>query len=663
MTTFASLGIAAPIQTALAEYGYETPTAIQEKAIPAGIAGRDVLGSAQTGTGKTCAFGVPILQRLAAQGHGKPIRALILTPTRELAIQIDDNLHAYGKHLPLTEAVIFGGVGQAPQVEKLKRGVDILTATPGRLLDLAGQGLLDLSQVEIFVLDEADRMLDMGFIHDVRKVIKLLPEKKQTMFFSATLPPEILDLVDTLLHDPVKVAAAPISTPVEVIRQEVCLVDRKNKTDLLLEILEQEDVTSALVFTRTKHGADKVARDLNRKGVTAAAIHGNKSQTARQESLRKFKSGELRVLVATDIAARGLDIEDLAYVFNYNLSEVPETYIHRIGRTGRAGKGGTAISFCDYGELPMLKDIEKLLKKPIPRREHDYPMQVFEAPKKDAKGRLVYPEDAEARQAAREKNAARKQAAAEKAARKAAKEAEQAEKQAALAAQQAQETFAEPTGEPTGKKRRRRNKNRGEAAEPTAPQLAQPAPKPEKTRRTFPHGKQNLGSLSDFLAAQPTDAEEVAYSPHRDPLEGEVIMDATARLLAAKPVYHYYKPHHKGQNDRNAGNRTDRAERNGRAKSSRKGKGRAAKPQPQEPTKAVKAIHPEQTVQAPQRRNAPKKGAPAPVKKAGSPLDRNPARSNRSRNRIPPRPEPVTSRQKDSTEQKSLMKPFYIDHD
>ena len=634
MTTFASLGIAAPIQTALAEYGYETPTVIQEKAIPAGIAGRDVLGSAQTGTGKTCAFGVPILQRLAAQGHGKPIRALILTPTRELAIQIDDNLHAYGKHLPLTEAVIFGGVGQAPQVEKLKRGVDILTATPGRLLDLAGQGLLDLSQVEIFVLDEADRMLDMGFIHDVRKVIKLLPEKKQTMFFSATLPPEILDLVDTLLHDPVKVAAAPISTPVEVIRQEVCLVDRKNKTDLLLEILQQENVSSALVFTRTKHGANKVASDLVKSGITAAAIHGNKSQTARQESLRKFKSGELRVLVATDIAARGLDIEDLSYVFNYNLSEVPETYIHRIGRTGRAGKGGTAISFCDYGELPMLKDIEKLLKKPIPRREHDYPMQVFEAPKKDSKGRLVYPEDAEARQAAREKNAARKQAAAEKAAQKAAKEAEQAEK---------------------------------------AQQQVQPAPKLEKTRRTFPHGKQNLGSLSDFLAAQPTDAEEASYAPHRDPLEGEVIMDATARLLAAKPVYHYYKPHHKNQNDRThshgtkqrhqAQGQNDNAERNGRNRNDRRSKNRTAKARAQEPTKAVKAIHPEQTAQAPKRRELPKKGAPVPMKKAGSPLDRNPARSNRGRNRIPPRIEPPANRQKDSTEQKSLMKPFYIDHD
>ena len=408
MTTFSSLGIAEPILTALTDYGYEIPTVIQEKAIPAGLAGRDVLGSAQTGTGKTCAFGVPILQRLAQKGAGQRIRALILTPTRELAIQIDDNLHAYGKNLPLTEAVIFGGVGQTPQVEQLKRGVDILTATPGRLLDLSGQGLLDLSGVEIFVLDEADRMLDMGFIHDVRRVIKLLPQKKQTMFFSATLPPEIMDLVDTLLHDPVRAAAAPVSTPVEVIRQEVCLVDRGNKTSLLLAILDQEQVGNALVFTRTKHGADKVARDLNRKGVAAAAIHGNKSQTARQESLRKFKAGEVRVLVATDIAARGLDIEDLAFVFNYNLPEVPETYIHRIGRTGRAGKGGTAISFCDYGEMPLLRDIEKLLKKPIPRRDHDYPMEVFEAPKKDAKGRVVNPEDAEARQAAREKNAARK---------------------------------------------------------------------------------------------------------------------------------------------------------------------------------------------------------------------------------------------------------------
>ncbi len=615
MTTFSSLGIAEPILTALTDYGYEIPTVIQEKAIPAGLAGRDVLGSAQTGTGKTCAFGVPILQRLAQKGAGQAIRALILTPTRELAIQIDDNLHAYGKNLPLTEAVIFGGVGQTPQVEQLKRGVDILTATPGRLLDLAGQGYLDLSGVEIFVLDEADRMLDMGFIHDVRRVIKLLPQKKQTMFFSATLPPEIMDLVDSLLHDPVRAAAAPVSTPVEIIRQEVCLVDRGNKTNLLLEILQEENVTNALVFTRTKHGADKVARDLNRRGVTAAAIHGNKSQTARQESLRKFKAGEVRVLVATDIAARGLDIEDLAYVFNYNLSEVPETYIHRIGRTGRAGKGGTAISFCDYGEMPMLRDIEKLLKKPIPRRSHNYPMEVFEAPKKDAKGRVVNPEDAEARQAAREKNAARKKQ-------------QQAAQPAAPAEAEAPHS--------TGKRKRRRGKEQGAQQ----PQAAAPAPAPqpaEKPRRTFPHGKQNLGNLEDFLAAQPT-AEETVTFHHRDPLEGDVIMDATARLLAAKPVYHYYKP------NSNA------------ASHKRKGKGGEKK------AKAAPVEKAPQAAQAAQRRKSPKKGAPAPAQKASGSLHR-PPRPGRGRGRIPPRVEPPKSRQKDSTEQQSLMKPFYIEHD
>ena len=621
MTTFSSLGIAEPILTALTDYGYEIPTVIQEKAIPAGLAGRDVLGSAQTGTGKTCAFGVPILQRLAQKGAGQRIRALILTPTRELAIQIDDNLHAYGKNLPLTEAVIFGGVGQTPQVEQLKRGVDILTATPGRLLDLSGQGLLDLSGVEIFVLDEADRMLDMGFIHDVRRVIKLLPQKKQTMFFSATLPPEIMDLVDTLLHDPVRAAAAPVSTPVEVIRQEVCLVDRGNKTSLLLAILDQEQVGNALVFTRTKHGADKVARDLNRKGVAAAAIHGNKSQTARQESLRKFKAGEVRVLVATDIAARGLDIEDLAFVFNYNLPEVPETYIHRIGRTGRAGKGGTAISFCDYGEMPLLRDIEKLLKKPIPRRDHDYPMEVFEAPKKDAKGRVVNPEDAEARQAAREKNAARKKQ-------------QQAAQPAALA-QPAAPAEAEPPHS-TGKRKRRRGKGQGAQQ----PQAAAPAPAPqpaEKPRRTFPHGKQNLGNLEDFLAAQPT-AEETVTFHHRDPLEGDVIMDATARLLAAKPVYHYYKP------SSNA------------ASHKKKGKGGEKK------AKAAPVEKAPQAAQAAQRRKSPKKGAPAPAQKASGSLHR-PPRPGRGRGRIPPRVEPPKSRQKDSTEQQSLMKPFYIEHD
>ena len=611
MTTFDKLGIAKPILSALTDCGYEVPTLIQEKAIPAGLAGRDVLGSAQTGTGKTCAFGVPILQRLNKAGHKKDrIRALILTPTRELAIQIDDNLKDYGKNLPLKEAVIFGGVGQAPQVEQLKRGVDILTATPGRLLDLSGQGLLDLSGIEIFVLDEADRMLDMGFIHDVRKVIKLLPEKKQTMFFSATLPAEIMDLVDSLLHDPAKVAAAPISSPVEVIRQEVCLVDRGNKTALLVQIMEEEQVRSALVFTRTKHGADKVARDLNRRGVTAAAIHGNKSQTARQESLRKFKAGEIRALVATDIAARGLDIEDLSHVFNYNLSEVPETYIHRIGRTGRAGKGGTAISFCDYGELPMLKDIEKLLKKPVPRREHDFPMEVFEAPKKDKHGKTVNPEDEEARQAARERKAERRRQAEEKAAK------------------------AEKKPEPI----------------PVAPA---PPIKKEKVHRPMPHGKQDLEDLDVYLSShQPKEAAPVVFH-HRDPLEGDRIMDATARLLAAKPMYRYAKPpaqrKYAGEDRRHDRREPKKAEPEQPSKKSRRSrKAKKEQPAPPEP-KAVQKVK--------EQRKPEKQAAPAPKAKSKTP------RPNRGRNRIPPKADLPKSHQKDSTEQQSLMKPFYISHD
>ena len=579
MTTFSSLGIAEPILTALTDYGYEIPTVIQEKAIPAGLAGRDVLGSAQTGTGKTCAFGVPILQRLAQKGAGQRIRALILTPTRELAIQIDDNLHAYGKNLPLTEAVIFGGVGQTPQVEQLKRGVDILTATPGRLLDLSGQGLLDLSGVEIFVLDEADRMLDMGFIHDVRRVIKLLPQKKQTMFFSATLPPEIMDLVDTLLHDPVRAAAAPVSTPVEVIRQEVCLVDRGNKTSLLLAILDQEQVGNALVFTRTKHGADKVARDLNRKGVAAAAIHGNKSQTARQESLRKFKAGEVRVLVATDIAARGLDIEDLAFVFNYNLPEVPETYIHRIGRTGRAGKGGTAISFCDINEKDELKAIEKLIGRAIPVVEvHPWPMEVLEPLPRDKKGRVVNPEDAEARAAAKERRRQRD------AANKAAAEARKAKANQKVLEQPPQ---PEPAGETSAKKRRKR-------------------------------GQRNSATLEEALTAtapaRPVQAEFADF--HKpDPLASDVIMDATARLLAPR----------------------------GRAQAAPK----KDKPVEQPAKKRKKAARPPEP---------PAKPEPQAARK----------RKGSGRHGGRGRPPEVTLRtngQKDSTEQPSLMKPYYLSHD
>ena len=339
--TFEQLGLNAPILNALREMGYHAPSPIQEKAIPPALAGRDVLGCAQTGTGKTCAFATPILQRLSAQTvSGHPIRALVLTPTRELAIQIGESFEAYGKYLSLRHAVIFGGVGQNPQVEALRRGVDILVATPGRLMDLHDQGFVSLDDLDIFVLDEADRMLDMGFIHDVKKILKWLPRQKQTLFFSATMPPEIGDLVNSLLHDPARVAVDPISSPVEAIEQSVYFVDKNNKTRLLAHLMGQLGVKNALVFTRTKHGANKVARDLEKAGVSAAAIHGNKSQTARQQALSDFKAGNIRCLVATDIAARGLDIEELSHVFNYNLPEVPETYVHRIGPPVRPGRTG-----------------------------------------------------------------------------------------------------------------------------------------------------------------------------------------------------------------------------------------------------------------------------------------------------------------------------------
>ena len=403
--TFQDLGLIAPILKALEEQGYQRPSPIQAKAIPSALTGRDVLGCAQTGTGKTCAFATPILQRVNSKKvQGRPIRALILTPTRELAIQIGESFDAYGKNLPLRTAVIFGGVGQGPQVDKLKQGVDILVATPGRLEDLYQQGFIDVSKLEIFVLDEADRMLDMGFIHDVKKILKWLPEKKQTLFFSATMPPEITALVNSLLHDPVRVAVDPVSSPVEAIEQSVYFVDKGNKTRLLAHLVEQLGVKNALVFTRTKHGANKVARDLEKAGIQAAAIHGNKSQTARQQALADFKAGTVRCLVATDIAARGLDIEELSHVFNYNLTEVPETYVHRIGRTGRAGREGVAVSLCDFAEKDLLKGIEKLIGRKLPVVEgHPFPMVNFEAPKRDKHGKIINEEDAEARAAARER--------------------------------------------------------------------------------------------------------------------------------------------------------------------------------------------------------------------------------------------------------------------
>nr|AYQ74369.1 DEAD/DEAH box helicase [Cohnella candidum] len=377
--TFEDLKLNPAILKALRQENYAKPTPIQEQAIPAVLAGKDVFGCAQTGTGKTAAFSLPIIHKLSQPGKPngpRRIRSLILTPTRELALQIADNVKAYSRNLNLRCLAIVGGVAQTPQERELQQGTDILIATPGRLIDLMNQKHADLSHVEILVLDEADRMLDMGFIHDVKKILAKVPAKRQTLFFSATMPPEISELVRTLLKDPVKVEITPVSSTAERIQQSVYLVDKENKMSLLNHLLKDHpEMESVLVFTRTKHGADRVARGLNRSNVAAQAIHGDKSQNARQTALNNFKNGTTRVLVATDIAARGIDIDELSHVINYNLPNVPETYVHRIGRTGRAGNSGTAISFCETDELPYLKDIEKLTKKPIPQvKEHPFPM-------------------------------------------------------------------------------------------------------------------------------------------------------------------------------------------------------------------------------------------------------------------------------------------------
>ncbi|MEO1257758.1 MAG: DEAD/DEAH box helicase [Bacteroidota bacterium] len=373
--TFKDLNLIEPIQKALAEEGYKTPTPIQQQAIPHALEGKDVLGCAQTGTGKTAAFAIPVLQnlldKLSPNGHRK-IKTLVLTPTRELAIQIGDSFKAYSRHVKVRGTVIFGGVSQKPQESRLKKGIDVLVATPGRLLDLMNQGIISLADVEIFVLDEADRMLDMGFIHDVRRVIKALPEKRQTLFFSATMPKEIAKLAHDILIEPIRVSVTPVSSTAEKVHQTVFFVEKRNKKKLLIELLNNEEIVSALVFTRTKHGANRVARDLDRKGISAMAIHGNKSQTARQKALGNFKDGQIRVLVATDIAARGIDVEELSHVINFDLPNIPETYVHRIGRTGRAGLSGIALSFCDVEELPYLKDIQKLIRKVVPM-DSDHP--------------------------------------------------------------------------------------------------------------------------------------------------------------------------------------------------------------------------------------------------------------------------------------------------
>ena len=391
--TFKDLQLSPLLLKALEEKGYITPSPIQQQAIPYALAGRDVLGCAQTGTGKTAAFALPIIQNLmkpSDKKHSKKvIRSLILTPTRELALQIAENLNEYGSHTQVRSAVIFGGVSANPQIKELRRGIDILVATPGRLNDLIGQGEISLSHVEIFVLDEADRMLDMGFIHDVKKILALLPAKKQTLFFSATMPAEIQALTEKLLKNPARVEVTPVSSTVDIIDGSLYYVDKENKRALLVHLLKREAITSTLVFTRTKHGADRVAKFLTKNKVNAA-IHGDKSQGARQKALNQFKSGEIQVLVATDIAARGIDIEELSCVINYDLPNVPETYVHRIGRTGRAGLGGRAISFSDIEEKEYVKDIEKLIGKTIPVVEdHPFPLSVFIVPPKETKPRPV----------------------------------------------------------------------------------------------------------------------------------------------------------------------------------------------------------------------------------------------------------------------------------
>lgn len=589
--TFSELGLKPEILSALADQKYTTPSPIQERAIPPALEGRDVLGCAQTGTGKTCAFATPILQRLDKPAEGRPVRALILTPTRELALQIFENIYQYGKNTKLHAAVIFGGVSQGPQVAKLKQGVDILVATPGRLTDLYQQKLLNLSKVEIFVLDEADRMLDMGFIHDVKKVLQWLPKQKQTLLFSATMPKEISELVDSLLVNPVKVEVNPVSSPVEVITQELYYVDKHNKSNLLAHIMKERGIETAIVFTRTKHGANKVVKDLEKFKISAAAIHGNKSQTARQQALSAFKEGKIQCLVATDIAARGIDIDQLSYVFNYNLPEVPETYVHRIGRTGRAGRDGVAMAFCDFGEKPLLKDIEKLMGKKVDlNMEHPFPMSVFEVPKKDRSGRIINSEDEDARNAARERRRLRDE------------ENKAGRKERRTSVGQENNHTNHNNDRNSGKRGSRRGQRSGEVM--------------------------HTGNSRPNTNVQRT-------NPLHD---GEQVMDATARMLAPKEKTG--KPHR--QSNRNQANHQPYGKQEGNhvvSTQRKKGEGRNSRPNQNGGTNYQTAR-----------------------KEQGN--GRNQGYQN-NRGRRGPRDQyenpPHAASTKDSTEQSSLMKPFYLD--
>lgn len=619
--TFRELGLSAPILTALEEQGYTIPSAIQEKAIPPALLGRDILGCAQTGTGKTCAFATPILQRLDVAVPGRPVRALILTPTRELAIQIGESFDAYGSHLPLRTSVIFGGVSQGPQVEKLRRGVDILVATPGRLGDLYQQKLLDLSRLEIFVLDEADRMLDMGFINDVKRILTWLPKKKQTLFFSATMPPEITNLVNSLLTDPVRVEVTPASSPVEAINQTLYFVDKNNKPKLLAQLVHTMKIPQALIFTRTKHGANKVAHALLKADITAAAIHGNKSQTARQQALADFKSGAVRCLVATDIAARGIDIEDLSHVFNFNLPEVPETYVHRIGRTGRAGREGSAIAFCDFSEKALLKDVEKLMGRKIQVVDnHNFPMVDLSLPKKDQFGRVVNAEDAEAKAAAKERRRLHGSSPHSSAG---------AKRQAPAPRTAVVRDVAKVSSNDSRPRRSAENA--------AAPQRDQPRKKMTRS-----------GTLMETGSAMPQ-----ADVSRPSALAGDRIMDATARLLAPRKAT-YGQPQRSGDN-KNTQRSSDSRKPQRTGDNRQSGMTQSGNTQGSQRTKSAGG---------PASSSQPYKGGQSQRSGDNQGRSRQNGHHNNGRNRgpMPPMERPRSANHtKDSTEQSTLMKPFYLD--
>ena len=656
---FTELNLPTPILRALSEQGYETPTPIQAGAIPPALEGRDVLGCARTGTGKTCAFATPILTRLNQNPRkGHPIRALVLTPTRELALQNQECFAAYGAYLPLRSTVIFGGVGQNPQVEALQKGTDILVATPGRLADLYQQGYIDLTQLEIFVLDEADRMLDMGFIHDVKKILQWLPEKKQTLFFSATMPNEVQKLVNQLLHDPVRIAVDPVNSTVDTIDQSLYRTDKSKKIKLLTWLLREHDYPSVLVFTRTKHGANRVARDLEKAGITAAAIHGNKSQTARQTALADFKSGKLRVLVATDIAARGLDIEGLACVVNYNLPDVPETYVHRIGRTGRAGQAGIALSFCDVSELEELAAIEKQLKKPIPTVEtHPYPMEELEVPMKDSRGRKINPEDAEARAAAREQSQKRRE-------------------KLRTMAEQAKEQPAPAPSKADGKQERKNRPAKNRKERPAKPSAAatEPVLKPEEDVGSYadwvkyrsstrqPERKPYSATALDELLALPDFADELGYdrigkqpSKGRKAISGGKVMDATARMFLKGSA---------PEEAEIAEEPSPRERRSSRRSSPRKERPAPAKQQPAPaPAKAAaKDGQPKAKSGSKRRRTVrgPKAQPAAPAPQAEQKPKQQPQKAKPQKQSRPAHRRSAPAQKSEGSEGKSLIHPYYL---